>query len=115
MRRKNWAKIAVGFIVFTLVFVAFFGWGVHYLWNVLMPQLFGLPSINFWQALEMLTLSWLLFGGWRGVPRGGGWRGGHRGRWEALTPEERERLSRGRHWCGPREAAPAEGPQPPAP
>ncbi len=72
------------------------------------------PSSARCSSLELLTLSWLLFGGWRGVPRGGRWHGGHRGRWEALTPEERERLARGRNWCGPREAAPAEARQAPA-
>ncbi|MFY9822510.1 MAG: hypothetical protein WAM82_14085 [Thermoanaerobaculia bacterium] len=26
-------------------------------------------QISFWQALGLLMLSWLLFGGWRGMPR----------------------------------------------
>jgi type VI protein secretion system component VasK len=95
MRRKNLAKVIVGFAVFALVFVTVFGWAVHQLWNVLMPELFGLPRIGFWQALGLLTLSWLLFGGWRGMPRRRhSWGGGPCGRWEGLTAEERKRLAR---------------------
>jgi len=33
------------------------------LWNALMPQLFRLPSIGFWQALGLLALSHILFKG----------------------------------------------------
>ena len=32
------------------------------LWNWLMPTLFGLPAIGFWQALGLLVLSRILFG-----------------------------------------------------
>ena len=31
------------------------------LWNVLLPELFGFPSISFWQAGGLLTLGRLLF------------------------------------------------------
>jgi len=62
------------------------------LWNLLMPAIFGLPAISFWQALGLLVLSRVLFGGFAG------W--GHRMRksrlvrgWNDLTPEERQRFS----------------------
>jgi len=32
------------------------------LWNVLLPQLFSLPLINFWQAAGLIILTRLLFG-----------------------------------------------------
>jgi hypothetical protein len=116
MRRKKWAKFIVRFAVFATIFVVFFGWAVHYLWNLLMPELFGLPRISFWQAPALLALSWLLFGGWRGMPRSRrAWGGGHGRRWEELTAEEREHLARWSRSCGPREAAPADGPQSPTP
>src|SRR5205814_2163082 len=51
MRRKKLVRIAVGFMVFAILFVTVFGWAVHQLWNVLMPEIFGLPQIGFWQAL----------------------------------------------------------------
>jgi hypothetical protein len=101
MRRKNWARIIVGVAVFAIIFVSGFGWAVHQLWNLLMPEIFGLPQISFWQAVGLLSLSWLLFGGWRGMPRRRfGGRGLRRGRWEKLTPEEREVFARRMRSCG---------------
>jgi hypothetical protein len=109
MRRKNWVKVIVGVAVFAIIFVTGFGWAVHQLWNLLMPEIFGLPQIGFWQAVGLLSLSWLLFGGWRGMPsrRFGG--RGLRGRWEKLTPEEREVFARRMRSCG-MEVPPAESP-----
>jgi hypothetical protein len=71
------------------------------LWNNLMPSIFGLPHISAWQALGLLVLGRLLFGGFRG-PHG---RWNRRARlikgWESLTPEERERFRAGmRGRCG---------------
>lgn len=37
---------------------------VMLLWNWLMPEIFGLMTINFFQALGLAILSCLLFGGW---------------------------------------------------
>ena len=42
-----------------------------WLWNQLMPAIFGLHAINFWQALGMLVLCKILFGGFRGRPAWG--------------------------------------------
>lgn len=62
---------------------------VRELWNWLLPTLFGLPPVTFWQALGVLMLSRILFGGW-------GSSGGHRSRrWDRMTPEERERFRQG--------------------
>lgn len=72
-------------------------WVVMMLWNWLMPALFaGARSIDFLQALGLLVLSKILFGGMRGH---GGWHkhGEHHWhrRWEKLTPEEREKFQHG--------------------
>ena len=81
-------------IVFALVFLAVFSYGVMRLWNWLMPDLFGLHMITYWQALGVLVLSKILFGGFRGGRGGGPW-GWRRRRmmqqWEQMTPEEREK------------------------
>jgi hypothetical protein len=64
------------------------------LWNWLMPQLFGLPVITFWQAVGLIGLSWILFrAGLLGRPRQAGDRGG-RGRREGMSADERDELRR---------------------
>lgn len=39
-----------------------FGYFVMLLWNWLMPSVFGLASINFWQAVGIIVLARLIFG-----------------------------------------------------
>ncbi|HTP26903.1 MAG TPA: hypothetical protein VMK12_14775 [Anaeromyxobacteraceae bacterium] len=39
------------------------GFPVMWLWNWLMPQLFRLPALTFWQAVGLLLLCHLLFKG----------------------------------------------------
>jgi hypothetical protein len=81
MRRKLFffGPLAIlGFAVFTAVVGAI----VRLLWNALLPPLFGWPAVTFWQALGLLVLSRILFGGF-------GWRRCGRGR---LKEDERERL-----------------------
>jgi hypothetical protein len=73
------------------------------LWNILMPGIFAVRAITFWQALGLLVLSKILFGGFR--PYGGGprWRRRMMERWEQMTPEEREKFKQGmRRGCGGR-------------
>jgi hypothetical protein len=66
------------------------------LWNVLMPGIFAVHAITFWQALGLLALSKLLFGGFRGFAGGGPrWRRRMLERWEQMTPEEREKFKQG--------------------
>jgi len=93
-----------GVLLFLTIVFTGFTTGVLHLWNWLMPTIFGLHVITYWQALGLLGLSWLLFGGPRLGPRGGGgrWRHRVRERWEQMTPEEREKFRSGmRHGCGP--------------
>jgi len=83
------------------VAVAVLGLVVMALWNRLMPDLFGWRSISFGQALGLLILTRLLFGGFRGGPgRHLRWRGRMRERWERMTPEEREKFREGMRGCG---------------
>src|SRR6266851_4138103 len=73
------------------------------LWNWLMPALFGWHVVTFWQALGLLVLSKLLFGGFRGRPGPHMfWRRRMMERWAQMTPEEREKFREGmRGRCGP--------------
>jgi hypothetical protein len=92
-------KIAF-FVVLAVLALSFV---VMSLWNWLMPALFGLRIISFWQALGLLVLSKILIGGFRGRPGGGmHWRRRMMERWEQMTPEEREKFRQGmRGRCGP--------------
>jgi len=101
------------FAVLAIAFIAVLGVVVMSLWNELVPSLFHGPALQFWQAVGLLVLCRILFGGFRG--RGGhGWGGRHRWRehmwrerWESMTPEERERLrAKFQHRCGWRSAEP---------
>jgi hypothetical protein len=66
---------------------------VLHLWNWLLPGLFGWHRITFWQALGLLILCRILFGGF-GMHggRGHGMRARMKDRCEPMTPEERERF-----------------------
>jgi hypothetical protein len=81
-----------------LVGVAALGWVVMALWNWLLPELFGIREISYLQAMGVLLLSKILFGGFRGHCGGHGkW---HQHHWEKMTPEEREKFQSGmRGWC----------------
>jgi len=94
--------------IVTFVFVG--GWIVQLLWNWLLPPLFGWREVTFWQALGLLALCRILFGGigGRGSPRSRirrrlaeRWDQRMAERWERMTPEERERFRHGmRGRCG---------------
>jgi hypothetical protein len=85
-----------------LLFIAIGGGVVQQLWNWLLPPLFGFRQVTFWQALGLLALCRILFGGF-GLHGSGrsGLRRRMAERWEHMTPEERERFGRGmRERCG---------------
>lgn len=84
--------------LFCLGYITLFGWIVMALWNCLMPDLFGLSAISFWQAAGLLLLCKILFGGLGAGHHGHGHGNCHHGsnrlreRWENMTPEEREQI-----------------------
>lgn len=66
------------------------GWAVQWLWNAILPQVAPVKELSYWQAVGLLVLSKILFGGWRG---GGRYRGRYRGeKWNNMSAEDRERL-----------------------
>jgi hypothetical protein len=93
-RLKRLIFIAPLAILGMLLFIAIGGEVVLQLWNWLLPPLFGWHQVTFWQALGLLALCRILFGGFR--LGGGGPRSNVRQRmaerWEKMTPEERERF-----------------------
>lgn len=50
-----------------LLFVALVAWLVMGLWNWLMPFLFNAKVITYWQAMGLLVLCKILFGGVKGA------------------------------------------------
>ena len=111
MRRK-WIFIVPAALLGMVLFTFIGGEVVRLLWNWLLPPLFGWRPITFWQALGLLALCRILFGGF-GLHGGSRSNSGIRRRmadrmadrvaerWEHMTPEERERFrQRIRERCG---------------
>jgi len=114
MRMKRIFLIAPLAIIGIAIFIVIGGELVMHLWNWLLPGLFGWRQISFWQAVGVLALCRILFGGLGG-------RGCHRSRFRRrmeerlgqMTPEERERFRQGmRSGCG--FGAPTSGNEKPA-
>ncbi len=105
-RMKKLIWIVPAALAGMMLLIAIGGTVVMLLWNWLAPAMFGLRLITFWQALGILILCRILFGGF-GMLGGSGRspRRGHMGdriadrvadrmaeRCENMTPEERERF-----------------------
>jgi len=90
MKRK---KFGMGFM--GIAALAIFGAIVMLLWNLLMPAIFGLTVINFWQALGLFALARILFGSFGGGLGMQRWmrRSGEHNRlhekWKNMSMEER--------------------------
>src|SRR5437762_10026779 len=106
--RRRWLLIVPAALLGMVLFTFLGGTIVRQLWNWLLPPLFGWRQITFWQAIGLLALCRILFGGF-GLG-GGGHRSSRRRmegrigervrermreRWEQMTPEERERFQQG--------------------
>ena len=68
MKGGAFAKIMkiIGFVLLGLVVVvalaAVFGFAVQWLWNTLMPEVFNLPEVSYWQAVGLVVLAQIFFG-----------------------------------------------------
>lgn len=58
---KNNIIDILGTLIAIVVVAFLLGWFVMLLWNWLMPMIFGLMIINYWQAWGLLLLSGMLF------------------------------------------------------
>lgn len=66
LRSKNPVIVVLWVLFFAVLFVAFialFGFVFQYLWNWLMPDIFGLTTVTYWQAIGLIILSKIIFGG----------------------------------------------------
>jgi hypothetical protein len=93
--RRGWRWVFLGplAILALLLFIAIGGEIVLKLWNWLLPPLFGWRQITFWQALGILALCRILFGG-LGChgPGRSNFRRRMKDRCDHMTPEEREQF-----------------------
>lgn len=97
MNKKFWVKKIVGCIVIALAIATVLGFVVMQLWNHVLTAVVQVPLIDFWQAIGLLILSKILFGGIRGRWGGsrdchGGWKSEMREKWRNMSAEEREKL-----------------------
>jgi len=86
--------------VFIIAFLAVFSLAVYELWNNVLVDVLGVKTITYWQALGILVLARILFGGFpfkRGGHFGPPWRHKIMEHWESMTPEQREQV---RQHCG---------------
>ncbi|MDP4221451.1 MAG: hypothetical protein Q8916_03470 [Bacteroidota bacterium] len=104
-------------LIFFAIFLFLFGFISMSLWNALIPDLFHGPVLTYWQALGLLFLSKIFFGGFHGGHKrhchgrnrhwGKYWNAGNWQGWEEkfmkMTPEEREAWKRNikNEWCYP--------------
>ena len=56
-----WIPIIFGGIVIAVAVAFLFGFFVMLLWNWLMPDIFGLKTITYWQAWGLVLLAHILF------------------------------------------------------
>jgi hypothetical protein len=87
-RMKSRIQRGVLFIPIFIGGFALFTFLIMQLWNAVLPDVLGVKTITFWQALGIFALSKILFG------FGGGWGGRRRrymkDRFANMSPEERE-------------------------
>ena len=60
--KRNPAVFVIGAIAMFALVTAIVMW----LWNALLPEIIGVKSIGFWQAMGILVLCKILFGGFGG-------------------------------------------------
>ena len=93
--KRFWIRKGILFIACFIAFALLIGLVVMGLWNAILPAVIGFKVITFTQALGILLLSKILFGGFRG-----GWRHGRGQQWKQrmqekfgnMTPEEKEKF-----------------------
>jgi len=91
--KKFWARKVIGIIIIVIAAITLLSYIVMCLWNCTLVPVLGVKAITYTQALGILILSKILFGGFKG--RHGGhheWKHKMREKWGNMTPEEREKF-----------------------
>ncbi len=86
-KSRKYLFLLVPVIIFAVTLV------VQQLWNFVIPEVFGVKAITYWQALALLVLSRILLGNFSPGRRPGiAQRGELRKKWLKMTAEEREKF-----------------------
>ena len=103
--KKFWIKKGLLFFTFFIAFVLLLGLVVMGLWNAILPAVIGVKVITFTQALGILLLSKILFGGFHGGFKGRReqWKMNMQEKMGNMTPEEKEKFkAEWQNRCGSR-------------
>jgi hypothetical protein len=103
--KKFWIRKGLMFVTFFVGMTLLVGLVVMGLWNAILPAVLGIKTITFLQALGILLLSKILFGGFHGGFRGRGaqWKQRMQQKMGNMTLEEKEKFkAEWRNRCGPR-------------
>jgi Ca2+/H+ antiporter, TMEM165/GDT1 family len=94
MKKRFWARRVLFIILIAAIAILFFGGVVMLLWNNVLAAVVNVHTVTFVQALGLLVLSKILFGGFRGGwgPGRHHWKQRMRQKWNNMTPEEREKF-----------------------
>jgi len=101
MNYRKAARHRMGIPFFPFMIIAgvlIFGAIVMLLWNAILPPVTHVNELTYWQAVGLLVLCRILFGGFRGRPGGfgppGPWRHGPpwRQKWMNMTDDEKAKF-----------------------
>lgn len=98
-RRKFHPLMALGFLALICLFLCLAGGIVMLLWNHVLAEVLEIKRVSFWQAIGILVLCRILFGGFRGKP----WSGRHKTKsmqWKAkwMNMDEQQRSDFKNKW-----------------
>ncbi|GAB3426355.1 hypothetical protein [Niabella aquatica] len=99
-RRSGPPKFAIALCAVAAIFG--FGAIVMLLWNAILPEVLHVSAVTYWQALGILILSKILFGGFAGGRRKyGGPSSNFREKFRNMTDEEKEKFKEAwKNRCG---------------
>ncbi|MBC7886835.1 MAG: hypothetical protein H7Z13_03035 [Ferruginibacter sp.] len=104
--KKFWIRKGLLMATFIIAATVLFTLVVMGLWNAILPAVLGVKSVTFIQALGILLLSKILFGGFRGGWRGARsheWKQSMKDKWETMTPGQRDEFkAEWKNRCGGR-------------
>ena len=96
MNKNFWIKKCVGFAILAIAFAALLSYVVMYLWNGVLVDVASVKTITYPQAIGILVLSKILFGGfkknWGG--RGHEWKQNLKEKWQNMDSDEREKFKK---------------------